>query len=145
MSSLEINTEPSIMIENNEDGMNSELYENSSKTSPSLIFFKTLWKARIREKSKQFFVMYVIGVVISVVLISIDMTSRNTIDEYKNPPYEYDNDPFSYFYIQVMGEKFILSLGPPNSFVQNLSKEKQKDLINSLCLFSYCGILHLHF
>lgn len=120
MSSLELHTDSSNMIETDNGELDHDLYENYPTESPSLNFFKTLWRARIREKSKQFFVMYIIGLVLSLTLISIDMTSQSTIDEYKDPPYTYDNDPVLLFYVQVISDKFVLSLGPRNSFVEEL-------------------------
>ena len=127
MSSLELHTDSSNMIETNNGELDHDLYENYPTESPSLNFFKTLWRARIREKSKQFFVMYIIGLVLSLTLISIDMTSQRTIDEYKDPPYTYDNDPVLLFYVQVISDKFVLSLGPRNSFVEEL-----QNLINGI-------------
>lgn len=96
-----------------------ESYENIIKkpsfSSPSLIFFKDIWKVRCREKTKQFFIMYILGLGISCALIAIDMMTFNTIDDMKHPFVDVYSDPYKLLYISVYSEDPLLLLSPQKS------------------------------
>lgn len=98
---------------------NAEDEDNSPLKSPALIFFKDIWKIRSREKTKLYYIIYILALGITVGLISLDMMSLNTIPAYTNPGYEYYNNPYLNLYIQFYSDNFLKALSPLNSKIIN--------------------------
>lgn len=121
----------SIAISNQETSENFELNYNESDedlahkptySSASLVFFKDLWKVRFRDKTKLYFIMYILGLGMACGLIAIDIMTFNTIDPMTKPFYDYYTNPYSYFYITVYSEELGLTLSPQKSeIIQDLN------------------------
>lgn len=103
--------------------------EPDQQVSKSLItktFFVDLWKVRLRDKSGQFFVLYIVAIAIVVFLLSLDIKSQSNIDPLPHPLPSSISNPFTEFinWVAYRGPseqtKMLLTLGPSQN---SLAKE----------------------
>ncbi|OHS99029.1 ABC transporter family protein [Tritrichomonas foetus] len=114
-------------MEQNPESISSETtgikVEYEDKLSPMMLFFKDLWKLRFRDITKQFFVFYVLSIVVSVVLLTIDMSAVNTVEEDSDPSEIHFGNSNQYFISSttgIYGNNINITLAPnSSSFIQN--------------------------
>ena len=108
-------------------------YKNKKEMSSFFVFFKCLWLMRLREKNKMFFVLYIIGAAISIILLLADQDAKNSSDEVKYPTANIVGNSYQFFissYGYLDRNRFSFALAPLSSSFMNAINSNIQAAIN---------------